>query len=85
MSRDELLAVVRKKTNEIIPDLDFDRLDPAGSLIEAGVSSLDFVELTLALQQDLKAKLPRTELGKVETLNDLLDVLERAVKLKAAT
>ena len=81
MSRDEVLAIVKQKARSLLPELD-DR-DTSRPLGESGLSSLDFVELVAILARELRAKVPRSELSRVDSLDDLADAFVRALDSQA--
>ena len=84
MTRNDILALAKRETAELIPGFDVDRMDPAKSLRDYGISSLDLVELVSALMRELKVKIPLEELEEFETLDELVDLLYRRVSQTAA-
>jgi acyl carrier protein len=85
MPRDKILALIKQKIRELVPELEHDPLDSSQSIVDLGVSSLEFVELISVLTQDLKVKVSRSDLEAVETLDDLVDVFTRQLNARQAT
>ena len=82
MTRDDILAIVKKEIVETVPDVNEDEIDPTRSMIETGANSLDIVEIVSAAMRELKVKIPRAELMTLQNLNELVDVLYAAVQAK---
>jgi acyl carrier protein len=74
MTRDEVLRLVTERVRTITGHA---AIDPAKSLTDLGATSLDFVELVAGLHRELKVKVPRPELVKIRTTNDLVDALAK--------
>ncbi len=79
MNRDEILAVVLKHVAEAGEGLDPGEIDPARSMKDYDLSSLDVVEVVSRTMQVLKVKLPRAELGGLRTINGLVDLIHRSL------
>ena len=84
MSRDEIMVAVKRKAAAIIPNLQADSIDPSKSLKHYGATSLDLVEIVSGLMRELRAKVPRSELVKVDTIGGLVDLLHRTLAGQAA-
>jgi acyl carrier protein len=78
MTREKISDFVRGKAAEIIGDIDPAALDMTKSLKSYGVSSLDLVELVSVLMRELKIKVPRSELKKISTIDELISVFHDA-------
>jgi acyl carrier protein len=76
-SRDEVFAVVRTQTKEVIDGLTDEALAGATSLSDLGATSLDIVEIVSISMRRLRVKVPRMELMLCENLDELVDVLHR--------
>ena len=79
MTRDEILAMVVRHVAEAVEGLSVADVDPARSMQDNNLSSLDIVEVVTRSMRELHVKIPRSELRKVGTINDLVDLLYRAV------
>ncbi len=53
-------------------------VDPAKSLKDYGVSSLDMVEIVSKTMRELKVKVPRSQLMKAKTLDGLIDIIRES-------
>ncbi len=75
MTRDHVLAVVKKHLMDTVEDLTEDKIDPAKSMKELGANSLDIVEVVSSAMRELKVKIPRSELSKLANIDQLVDML----------
>ena len=80
MTRDAILEIVKKYIADAIDDIDLDNLDSSQSMKELGINSLDIVEVVSRSMRELKVKVPRSELNKLENLDGLVDMLMQAVE-----
>ena len=78
MSRDEIIALVVKHVREAGEGLGAAAIDPARSMKDHGLSSLDIVEVVSRSMRELKVKVPRADLRKLTTIDGLVDLLYRA-------
>lgn len=75
MTRETILAVVAKHLANAVDELDPATVDGAKSMKDYGANSLDIVEVVSASMRELKIKVPRAELGKLTTIDGLVDLL----------
>jgi acyl carrier protein len=78
VTREDVLDLVKAKAAEIIANLDVAGLDASKSLKHYGASSLDLVELVSVLMREMNVRIPRQELKKVGSIDDLVTVLHVA-------
>lgn len=78
MTRDAILDIVKKYIADAVDDVDFDNLDTTQSMRDLGVNSLDIVEVVSRSMRELKVKVPRSELNKLENIDGLVDLLSQA-------
>ena len=83
MTRDDVLATVKKYIVDVAEDLDVNKIDPAMSMKEMGINSLDIVEVVSCSMRELKVKVPRSELSKLTNIQGLVDLLYQSVQEKA--
>lgn len=83
MSREDVLAVVKKHILDVTEAVSPDRIDPAMSMKDLGINSLDIVEVVSTSMRELKVKVPRSELSKLTNIDGLVDLLFIAVSEKA--
>jgi acyl carrier protein len=79
MNRDQVRAVVLKHISGAVEKLQPTEIDPARSLRDYGVNSLDMVEIVSRCMRELKVKVPRAELRKLANINGLIDLLHRVL------
>jgi acyl carrier protein len=84
MSREDILAMVVRYVADAVEGLDVADVDPTGSMHDHDLTSLDIVEVVTRSMRDLKAKIPRSQLRKVRTINELVDALHREVASRNA-
>jgi acyl carrier protein len=84
MTREDVLEVVMRNLVDTIEELDGVEIDPAKSMRDLGANSLDIVEVVSASMRELKVKVPRSELNKLENINQLVDLLHKIVQEKEA-
>lgn len=77
MTRDEILELVINNIKLNVDDLEDTEIDPTKAMADYGASSLDIVEIVNSTVRKLKVKVPRTELAKLQNINDLVDLLAR--------
>jgi acyl carrier protein len=85
MTRDEILAVVRKHLASILDGVDAASIDPQKSMKDYGANSLDIVEVVSATMRELRVKVPRPELSKLTNVDGLVDLLLKASIEQKAT
>ena len=83
MIRQDVLAVVMKHILDVTEGVTADRIDPAVSMKDLGINSLDIVEVVSASMRELKVKVPRSELSKLTNIDGLVDLLFAAAVEKA--
>ena len=83
MNRDEILAMVTRYIAETAEEPITPALDPAKSMKDYGLSSLDMVEVISRSMRSLKVTVPRSELRGIRTIDGLVDLLHRAVAARA--
>jgi acyl carrier protein len=83
VTRDQILSTVKTYLVDAVDDLDPDLIDPARSMKDLGANSLDIVEVVSRTMRELKIKVPRAELSKLENIDGLVDLLHE-VSLRQA-
>ena len=82
MTREDVFEVVKKNIMDTVEDVGEEQIDPTRSMVDLGASSLDIVEVVSCSMRDLKVKVPREELMKLETMDGLVDLLYAAAQEK---
>jgi len=78
MTRDQVLNVVKTHIADVTDGATPATIDPAVSMRDMGINSLDIVEVVSASMRELKVKVPRSELSKLATIDGLVDLLHAA-------
>ncbi|TPV96425.1 MAG: acyl carrier protein [Myxococcales bacterium FL481] len=84
MTREQVFEVVKGHLVDTIEDLEGVEIDPAKSMKDLGANSLDIVEVVSCSMRDLKVKVPRAELNKLDNMNQLVELLFRVAAEKDA-
>jgi len=82
MTREDVLEVVTRHLVDTIEELEGVEIDPAKSMKDLGANSLDIVEVVSCSMRELKVKVPRSELNKLENINQLVELLHTSVQEK---
>jgi acyl carrier protein len=75
MTKEHILAVVKKHLMATIDGLTEAQIEPTKSMKELGANSLDIVEIVSVSMRELKVKVPRSELSKLTNIGGLVDLL----------
>ncbi|AWV88010.1 phosphopantetheine-binding protein [Bradymonas sediminis] len=73
MTRDEVIAIIRKHVVEQIEDVEEEDLEFAETFRDFGANSLDMLEVVTASMREMNIKVPRAELAEVESIDQLAD------------
>lgn len=84
MNRDEVRTVVFRHLHEMVPGTSERVIDEHAPLNEIGVDSLDLVDVASRSMQELSVKLPRAAIGRIRTMDDLIQVLLETVQAAQA-
>ena len=79
MTHDQVRTVVFRHLHELVPGTAERSIDELAPLHDIGVDSLDLVDVASRSMQELEVKLPRAEVGRIRTMNDLIQALHRSV------
>jgi acyl carrier protein len=84
MTRDDIRAVLIKNIGETLDDVVISNIDTTKTMKDVGANSLDIVEIVSRTMRQLKVKIPRTELNRLENIDALIDLIEENAKAKTA-
>ena len=85
-TREEIMDLVKGHLmDNLEDDLDEADFDPSKSMKDLGANSIDIVEVVSCSMRDLKIKVPRSELADLKNVDELVDLLLKVVKEKAAS
>ena len=76
------MATVKKHIMDVAEDVPEGTINPAMSMKDLGINSLDIVEVVSCSMRELKVKVPRSELSKLTNIDDLVNLLHVAVTEK---
>ncbi len=83
-SKEHILSVVKNHLVDILEDIDEAEIDPSKSMKDLGANSLDIVEVVSCSMRELKVKVPRSELAKLQNVTELVDMLYDVMTEKEA-
>lgn len=72
-----IFDVIKANTLKVLPGLDPGEVHPERSLAELGANSVDRVEVVMYSMEDLRLKIPRSELQGIQNLQGLVEVFDR--------
>ena len=82
MNRDEVMEIVKEYLTDAVEDIDVENLDTSRSMRDHGVNSLDIVEVVSRSMREMRVKVPRSQLNKLENIDGLVDMLLQAAAEK---
>jgi acyl carrier protein len=77
MDRAEIIAVVMKHVRANVHLPEGTVIDPARSLVEQGVSSLDAVEIAFGAVKELGLRMSTAETTRLRSVDQLVDLIHR--------
>jgi len=78
-SRDDLLAMFRTTATEVV-EKDFHHVLESTVIAELGIDSLGMLEIIGSMERQLKIQIPDESLSGIETIKDLLEVVEKRLQ-----
>lgn len=78
MTPEHIHAVVLRHLHALVPGTAQLDITGATRLADVGADSLDLVDVASRSMEELKVKIPRSEIGRIHTLDDLVAVLQRS-------
>ena len=76
ISRTELLQMFKKTAAEIA-EKDFPNISEATVISELGIDSLGMLEIVGAMERQLKIQIPDESLAGIQTVKDLIELVEK--------
>jgi len=83
MERNDRLELFKEIATEVV-EKDFSAIQEATAISELGIDSLGMLEIIGEMERRLKIRLPDEALAGVETVQNLLDVVEKRQQMQAA-
>lgn len=81
MTRQELIGLFRKMATEIA-EKDFSHVGEEQKIAELGIDSLGMLELVASMERELSVSIPDEQLVGIQTVRQLLELVERRVTAK---
>ncbi|RAP32036.1 acyl carrier protein [Candidatus Marinamargulisbacteria bacterium SCGC AG-414-C22] len=78
MNKDKIFNLLKEYILEIIPDLDEKDITLSVSLKDLGANSIERMDITMMLMEELELDIPRTELLIPRNLDGLVNVLSKS-------
>ena len=78
MDKEKIFKLVKEYILEIIPDLDEEQITLDVSLKDLGANSIERMDITMMVMEELELDIPRTELLIPKNIGELVDLLARA-------
>ena len=75
-SRAELLDMFEKTATEIV-EKEFKKIDETTAIAQLGIDSLGMLEIVGSMERQLKIQIPDESLAGIQTVKDLLNVVEK--------
>jgi acyl carrier protein len=80
---DEMLTAIRAELEKIAPELSADGLSLDTDIATLGIESVTMLELIAALEERFGIELPDDELTTLDTLGDVIELLQRHVAARS--
>lgn len=81
MSKEEVFNLISDTLKEVVPELEDKEIQPGDNFKELGVNSIERMETTMLLLEEIELDIPRTELLQAKTLGDMAAILEEKMKV----
>jgi acyl carrier protein len=82
--RAELLGIFQKTATEIV-EREFKNISEKTTISELGIDSLGMLEIVGSMERQLKIQLPDEALAGIQTVEDLLNLVEKKLAASAGT
>ena len=77
MEMSEIFEVLKNNIVDVLADVAVEKITLDSRLIDLGANSIDRMEITVSTMEDLDVKVPIVELGKVQNIRGLVEVIHR--------
>ena len=75
MSREQIMQAILSNISDNLDDVDPTDIDTSLSMADYGANSLDVIEIVSCTMRDLRIKIPRAELSKIESIDGFASAL----------
>ena len=80
MEKNDIFEIIKRNTVEILPHISAADIRISESLKNYGANSIDRMDIVIKSMEDVGVKIPLVELGGVQNIEGLIDVLYGAQK-----
>lgn len=77
MTQQDILAIVLKHLHDLVPGASERPVEIDAPISDLGADSLDLVDMASRSMQEIGVTIPRSEIGRIHSLRDLVAVLHR--------
>lgn len=81
MNRGELITIFQRMASEVA-EKDFSHVTEDAAIADLGIDSLGMLELVASMERELSVSVPDEQLVGIQTVRQLLDLVERRVAAK---
>jgi acyl carrier protein len=81
MNRGELVTIFQRMASEVA-EKDFSHVTEDAAIADLGIDSLGMLELVASMERELSVSVPDEQLVGIQTVRQLLDLVERRVAAK---
>jgi len=81
MNRGELVTIFQRMASEVA-EKDFSHVTEDAAIADLGIDSLGMLELVASMERELSVSVPDEQLVGIQTVRQLLDLVERRVVSK---
>jgi acyl carrier protein len=81
MNRPELITIFQRMASEVA-EKDFSHVTEDAAIADLGIDSLGMLELVASMERELSVSVPDEQLVGIQTVRQLLDLVERRVAAK---
>jgi polyketide biosynthesis acyl carrier protein len=74
MNKEDIIKLIARHSNEVIPALEGHDLKPSDRLVDLGANSVDRAEIITMTMEALSLQFPRVELSGAKNIGELADV-----------
>ncbi len=81
MTRGELIKIFQRMASEVA-EKDFSHVTEDAAIADLGIDSLGMLELVASMERELSVSIPDEQLVGIQTVRQLLELVERRVNAK---
>ncbi|WP_086932593.1 phosphopantetheine-binding protein [Agarilytica rhodophyticola] len=85
MNKDKIFVMVKETIKNVVPKFEDVDINVTDSLKEIGLNSIERMEVTILLMEELEIDIPRIELLGPKNIQELIELLEKKKALMGST